>query len=133
MTDDFDPHTHHRREDPDTSAQAAENVSTATRHKQLLAQAHLRQLARGSYHGFTALENAIAADIDNDAGHKRCPDLMNMGILAWVKAEDIIPERGMVVDREGYLCRRNPGTNKAARIMVITPEGVEWCRQQGLC
>jgi hypothetical protein len=120
MSDDWDPKEHHRNTDPDTSAQAAETVSTVTRHKRALMQAHYDVLHRASYQGLTAHEAAELAGLDDYAGSKRCSDLLAAGYLEWWKAED-----EDLADREGYLCRRNP-SGKLARVMVPTREGIDW-------
>lgn len=125
MSDDnFDPAMHYRRTDPPPSQDAAEEVSrrgTVLRHKRALAQAHWDLIQQRRYHGLTARETAEAAGVEIEAAHKRCSDLLRDHTFEWWKAEE-----GDRADREGFLIRRNPGSNSWARVLVLTPQGARW-------
>lgn len=125
MTDEYDPREHRRNEDPATSHQAAEETSREiiARHKQQLARVHLDQLLAGNYRGLTARETARLAGLDAYEGSKRCSDLVKEGKLEWWPAGD-----GDLADREGFLSRHNPSTERLARVLVLTQEGVDWLR-----
>ena len=123
MDDDFDPETHHRNTDPDTSSQSARNLSRERlrRHKRAIIEAHRRLLLDNQYEGLTAREAAEASGVDPYDASKRCSDLMGEGKLEWLRTSD--PQA--LVDREGFLCRRNE-TGKLARIQVLTVAGAQW-------
>jgi hypothetical protein len=110
----FDPHTHSRRDDPDTSDHAAKRVRP---------DSHIAKLARvygdAGDAGLTPQEAGMKAGVREEAAHKRVSDLKNLG---WIETVEVNGQK---------LTRPNPGTREDAEVLRITNLGYNALQRLG--